>query len=451
MEVTNAAMASALRILQINTADQGGGAEGSAWNLFQNYQNRGHTSWLAVGRKHSADPDVFTIPKMQKHTRWNHFLWLFYERLKPYEKHVLGVKSLRAAARILADPRRRFEHEMGIENFNYPGTKCILNMLPHRPDIVHCHNLHGGYFDLRSLPSLSHKVPVILNLRDMWLLTGHCAYPIGCERWKTGCGQCPDLSIYPSIKRDATAYNWRRKRDIFKRSRLYVTAPSQWLMDQIQESMLTGIQYRVIPNAIDLAVFHPGSQAEARKSLDLPMHAKIVLLTAQSMFKDYGTMEAALSRLDIGDGIEPIFICLGKKCVDKRVGQGHMIFPGFERSPKRMAQYYCAADVFIHAAKDEVFGKTVAEALACGVPVVATDIGGISEQIDHGQTGFLVPARDDVAMSVYIKRLLEDEQLRLTMGRAGTEFVRHRYALDQQVDAFLSWYQEIREDWGKTQ
>lgn len=443
-------MVSALRILQINTADQGGGAEGSAWNLFKSYQTRGHSSWLAVGRKHSTDPNVFAIPKIQKHTRWNHFLWFFYERLKPYEKQVPGVKNLRAAMSILADPRRRIEKEIGIEDFYFPGTSCLLNMLPRKPDIVHCHNLHGNYFDLRKLPLLSHQVPTILNLRDMWLLTGHCAYPIGCKRWKTGCGQCPDLSLYPSIKRDATAYNWRRKRDIFERSRLYVTAPSQWMMDQIQEANINGTQYRVIPNAIDLTVFQPESQAKARKSLGLPIHAKIVLLTAQSMFKDYGTMEAALNRLKLDAGVESIFICLGKKSAGKRVGQGFMVFPGFERNPKRMAQYYCAADVFIHAAKDEVFGKTVVEALACGVPVVATDVGGISEQIVHGQTGFLVPASDDVTMSAYVRRLLEDERLCLTMGRAGTEFVSQRYALSQQVDAFLTWYQEIREDWGRT-
>ena len=76
------------------------------------------------------------------------------------------------------------ERKLGFENFNYPGTWKLLNLPPKPPTIVHCHNLHGFYFDLRFLPRLSQQIPVILNLRDTWLLTGHCAHFMDCERWK---------------------------------------------------------------------------------------------------------------------------------------------------------------------------------------------------------------------------------------------------------------------------
>jgi hypothetical protein len=54
----------------------------------------------------------------------------------------------------------------------------------------------------------------MLTLHDAWLLSGHCAHSFDCQRWKTGCGECPDLDVYPASPRDATACNWRRKREI---------------------------------------------------------------------------------------------------------------------------------------------------------------------------------------------------------------------------------------------
>src|SRR3546814_19635674 len=71
---------------------------------------------------------------------------------------------------------------------------------------------------------------LVLTLHDEWAYTGHCAYTLGCERWRSGCGQCPHLDVYPSIRRDASAANWTAKYDIYSSSRLYVATPSHWLM-----------------------------------------------------------------------------------------------------------------------------------------------------------------------------------------------------------------------------
>lgn len=357
-----------LRVLQVNTTDLGGGAAGSAWHLFQAYRKRGASSWLAVGRKLSDDPDVLLIPNNPCRSQWARS-WLAADTLlEPLVGKIRVMSRLRRLLRWITEPRRWLERRRGYEDFHFPGTWRLPALVPKPPDVVHCHNLHGGYFDLRVLPWLSHRVPVVLNLRDAWLLTGHCAYSMSCERWKTGCGSCPDLSIYPSIRRDATARNWQCKRSIYERSHLYITTPSQWLMDQVRASMLGGVEYRIIPNAVDLTVFRPGCQAQARLALDLPDNAKIVMLTAQTMFKDYDVMEAALSGLDKLDDAELMFICLGKRDANKTLGQGHIIYPGFEPRPERMALYYRASDLFIHAAKDEAFGKTLTEAMACGTP-----------------------------------------------------------------------------------
>lgn len=438
-----------LRIAQVSHADHEGGAEGSAWNLFKAYRARGHKSWLVVGNKFGDDPDVIRLPYANpaRQGRWARPWMALAAPVESARHRVRGAGRLHTLLRYLAEPRAWLDRRRGLEDFHYPGAWRLLDLTPEPPDILHCHNLHGNYFDLRALPWLSRRVPVILNLRDAWLLSGHCAHSFDCERWKAGCGACPYLDTYPAVPRDATAYNWQRKQEIYAQSHLYVTAISQWLMDKVRSSMLSGVQYRVIPNAIDTDVFRPGSRLEARQALNLPEKSHIILLIAHNPFKDYATMEAALSRLQVLQDPPLIFVCLGREGKSRKVGQGIMIYRGFERDPTRLAEYYRAADVFIHAAHEEAFGKTVTEAMACGIPVVATAVGGIPEQLRHGETGFLVPPCDDQAMAAAIHGLLVSLDVGESIGQAGAAEARRRFSLDTQVKAFLDWYEEILTDW----
>lgn len=432
--------------MQVNTSDLFGGCQKVAYDLFRSYHACGHCSWLAVGSKISDDPDVFAIPNNNYRRRWARTCLAIEDVLSPLARSSpkLGA-MMRSCLHGLGQPRQLLEIERGREDFEYPGAWHLLELPPERPDVLHCHNLHGGYFDLRALPWLCQQVPVVVTLHDAWLLSGHCAHSFDCERWRRGCRECPDLTIYPAIKRDATAYNWHRKRDIYARSRLHIVAPSYWLIEKAKQSILTQAieTTRVIPNGVDLGVFRPGDQKEARKLLSLPENATIVLLIAHNLFKDYDTMEAALSRLDEKNGEELIFVCLGKTGADKSVGQGHMIYRGFERKEERMVLYYQACEIYIHAAKDEAFGLTITEALACGVPTVATAVGGIKEQLEDGVNGFLVPPKDFEAMASRVRQLLIDKELYRRVATKAAESARRRFELNQQVEDYLNWYQEI--------
>lgn len=439
-----------LRILHVNTSDLGGGAERSAWNLFRAYRQCGFNSWLATGRKYSDDPGVLVVPNELSRPRWTRLCRQVQSR--GANTSLQPLAQLMDKLAWLGEPTRLIERYLilGVEDFNYPGTRHLLDLPIQRPTLVHCHNLHGNYFDLRALSWLSKQVPVIVNLRDAWLLSGHCAHSLGCERWKTGCGHCPNLTTYPAIPRDKTSYNWRRKRSIYAKSRLYVTTPSQWLMDRVQESILHGVLYRVIPNAIDLETFRPGNRHAARRVLDLPQNTQIILLIAHTVFRDLATMEAALAQASSTNrGEDLLFICLGKKKPDQPLGQGRIRYMGIERDQRRMALYYQASDVYIHAALGEVFGKTITEAMACGIPVVATAVGGIPEQVVDGVTGFLVPPYDARAMGCAIQRLLLNDDLCGRVGQAAAEHAKQQFGLDQQVHSFLGWYEEVMENWSQ--
>lgn len=422
-----------MNILSVNTSDIGGGAESSAVNLSAAFRDRGHRSVLLVGRKAGPDGHIFEIP--------------------PLAAGIVG-RTLRKTSPVMArflDRLRsipnRVERLLGMEEFHRPGSRQILAIAPFTPDVLVFHNLHGRYFDLRALERLSRQVPCVLILRDSWLLSGHCAHPKGCTRWRTGCGSCPDLSIYPAVRRDATSFNWKRKKRVFDRSVLYVAAPSQWQIDRVHESMLHGRGYRVIPNAIDMDTFRPGDRGGARERLGLSGESPVIVFTAHSEFKDLDTMlGAALTTLQHARGRKPLFICLGKTGAVHRAGDGRIIFPGFISDQGRLADYYRAADICLHAAHDETFGKSITEAMACGIPVIATETGGIPEQITHGVNGYLVAPGDAQAMSDQILRLLEDPEQRTRVGSVAHESA-GRYTLASQASRFIEWFTEVTEDW----
>ena len=431
------------RILQVSFADISGGAEKIAWNLFTSYRDLKYQSWLVVGTKRSCDPDVFSIGNgSQRFTQIN-------SRFNKRRYSAYLVESIKNRMGLA----RKVAYIIGHEFFEYPRTWDILNLTPEPPNILHCHNLHGRYFDLRALPWLSHQIPTILSLHDAWLISGHCAHSFMCERWKTGCGKCPDLSIYPAIFRDATSFNWRRKKKIFSRSRFFISTPSKWLMDKVEQSILAPscIEKRVIPNGIDLTIFRPRDRLEARAELRLPANAQIVLFAANgiraNIWKDYRTMQDAIG-IAAGNiqNSKIYFVALGENAPDERIGAAVIHFVPHQRDPQIVARYFQAADVYIHAAKADTFPNTVLEALACGIPVVATDVGGIPEQVRNGETGFLTPIGDAMAMSAAIQRLLDDPDLRDKMGKAGVDDVRLRFSLELQVSRFLDWYEEILVD-----
>src|SRR5215470_18039874 len=219
-----------LRLLLINTTDSGGGAALTAWSLFQTYRRLGHKTCLAVGSKRTDDPNVVLLPRDDYRNPWARFWIRSGDILEPFEATVRGATRLRNLLHWLGEPRRCFDIARGYEDFHYPATLRLSELID-TCDLVQCYNLHGGYFDLPALQWLCQRRPVVLDLYDAWLLSGHCAHSFSCDRWKLGCGQCPDLTIYPPIHRDATAFNWRRKQQIFARSRLFVSTPCQWLMN----------------------------------------------------------------------------------------------------------------------------------------------------------------------------------------------------------------------------
>jgi glycosyltransferase involved in cell wall biosynthesis len=439
-----------LSILQVSTAAHGGGAANIARWLFEAYRIHGHHSFLAVGYKRGsdyADSAILQIPNDRFRTLWSRFWNLLPSYFQ--SKELRGETRLRDKLLPLAEPRRALRRFRGLEDFDFPATRKLLDLTPSRPNVVHCHNLHGYYFDLRVLPELSRQVPVVLTLHDMWPLTGHCAYPIDCERWHTGCGQCPDLTVYPAVSRDMTAYNWQVKSDIFTRSRLFVSAPSQWLVDRARHSTLKAVEYRKIHNGVDLNIFHPVEQRRVRLELGLPPDMRILLFvgsrTQTNPYKDYTTVETAVREIaNRAEGQDVMFVSLGgRRDGVSQIGSCPTRYYAFRSQQEDVARFYQAADVFLHAANVDTFPTTILEAMACGLPVIATAVGGIPEQIEDGVTGFLVPRGGALEMATKTLQLFDNEPLRSRFAQQAADLAKRKFDIRCQVNEYLSWYQEL--------
>lgn len=415
-----------------------------ALSLLEGYRTRGCRAALAVGTKATENEAIYEIPK----NPWRRAFEGATQSLAAQGVRVLPQIAFQLSR--LGNLRNEIDRQRGRELFHFPGTRELLSLAPFAPQVVHAHNLHRDYFDLRFLPELSARVPLVLTLHDAWLLSGHCAHSFSCERWKIGCGECPDLTIPPAIERDGTAENWKRKREIYQRSRFYVAAPCRWLIDKLEASMVAPavIESRVIPNGVHLGIFRPGDRAAARVALGLPADADILLFTALSIrgnvWKDYKTLRAATERLAQRSSSRPlIFLAIGETAAPEKIGNAEIRFLPFLSDQRKLAAFYQAADLYVHAARADTFPTSILEALACATPVVATAVGGIPEQISDGDTGILTPPGDAAAMASAIALLLDDPTRRRSMGEKAGSQARCLFGEERMIDDYLRWFGEI--------
>jgi glycosyltransferase involved in cell wall biosynthesis len=422
------------KVVIVNTADLGGGAERVSMAVLDGFTALGIDTWLLVGDKRTDHPRVLPF-----------YLSPFFD-YRPYDN------SFSQAA---LQFRHRAARWLGLEDFNYPYAHHIQELTGSPPDLVLCHNLHGGYFDIRALPALSRRVPIILQLFDTWLMTGHCASALGCPRWQIGCGRCPDLTIPPAVARDLTRVNWWRKRRIFSDARLYVTAESQWMLDRAGRSLLAPAvaEWNLIRGGVDLDTFTPGSRLTARRELALASLGHVALFVAnrgsQSLFKDFATVRLALAELGrrVPD-MQLELLIAGADGPEERIAPGVVARPiGYVQSPDRLVNLYRAADVYVHAAVEEPFGLSVAEALACGTPVVTASSGGILEIVEHGRSALVVPPRDWVGLADAIGRLLADPSLAKMIGAAGADIARTRLDRQTMIRSLHDWCTDIHANW----
>lgn len=262
------------------------------------------------------------------------------------------------------------------------------------PDVIHLHNVHGYYIDIRVLFEYLRMCgkKIIWTLHDCWSFTGHCAYfdYVNCEKWKTGCCDCGQKTEYPArIGPDRSSRNYSIKKHLFtKIPNLTLVTPSEWLANLLKESILREYPVVVIPNGIDTTIFKPvHSTIKQRYGCE---DKKIVLGVAAVWDKRKG-MDAFF---ELANRLTPeyqvILVGLSTEQIDNLPDN----IIGIERtnSANELAELYSAADVFVNPTLEDNYPTTNLEAISCGTPVVTYETGGSTESAL--MYGAVVPKND---------------------------------------------------------
>ena len=290
-------------------------------------------------------------------------------------------------------------------SFSRFGTRKLISMLKEfKPDAIHLHNLHTFCINLPMLFRYIKRenIPLVWTLHDCWSFTGHCPHFVmaKCDKWKTECHNCPQLSVYPKSRIDNTKMAHRLKKKWFLGvENMTLVTPSRWLADLARESFLGGYPIEVINNGIDLSVFKP-SENDFRRKHGLE-NKKIVLSVVGSWERRKGIdiIEKLSHRLN--DEYKIIVVGINIPASDRN---DNILFISRTESQTELAKIYTAADVFINPTREEVLGMVNIEALACGTPVITFETGGSPETID--ETCGAVVAVDDIdAMEAEIVRV----------------------------------------------
>lgn len=261
------------------------------------------------------------------------------------------------------------------------------------PDVIHLHNIHGYYLNVDVLFKYlkTCRKKIIWTLHDCWTITGHSAYcdAVGCEKWKNGCGKCPQIRKYPKSYLDNSRNNWKKKKQIFTNvPNMTIVTPSKWLAGIINQSYMKDYSIKVIYNGVDTSKFKPLPN-------DFKQHHglqdKIMLLGVATAWDEMKGLSDFIKLSELLD--ESYKIVLVGLTVEQKKSLPPKIL-GIERtsSVKELTQIYSAADVFLNLTYCDSYGLVNVEATLCGTPVLSYDTGGCCESV--GDNGTLVHKGD---------------------------------------------------------
>ena len=294
------------------------------------------------------------------------------------------------------------------------STKKFIEWVKtYNPDIIHLHNIHGYYINIEVLFNYlrTSGKRIIWTLHDCWAFTGHAAYceAAGCERWITGCFNCPNIKEYPSSLLDHSKYNWINKKQLMNEiPNLLIITPSDWLAKLVKKSFLSRYELEVVHNGIDTSVFKPTVSCIREK---YQLGDKKVVLGVAAIWDERKGFNDFLRLRDLLDNsYQTILIGLNKYQISV-LPEGIL---GILRtdSVDQLVQFYSTADVFFNPTYEDNYPTTNLEAIACGTPVITYDTGGSGESAKMFgrivEKGNIKKVAEEIEKSYFIKDTLAD-------------------------------------------
>jgi L-malate glycosyltransferase len=226
-----------------------------------------------------------------------------------------------------------------------------------------------------------------------------------------------------------------------------VTAVSEYLRNETISNYDVKKDIQVIPNFIDTEVFRPVDAKNLRRLI--APNGESVLIHV-SNFRAVKRVQDAIRafKLVLDGGIKAKFLFVGDgpdrsecQALARELGVAqHVRFLGKQ---SELAALLAASDIFMIPSGNESFGLSALEAMACGVPVISSDVGGLPEVNVHGETGYVVPMGDIEMLAQRIRELLENEPLRRQMGDASLVRATTMFSIENLIPRYEDLYDSV--------
>jgi len=417
-----------MKILLIGTSDRKGGAAIASYRLFLSLKKRYKDIKMLVRDKLTSEEDIIGLNNTVSQKIFNSVRFIA-ERLMFF----IYMKSKELL--FFFSPANT-----GQNILNYKEVK--------EADIIHLHWINQAFISVNQLGKLFQSgKKVIWTMHDMWPFTGGCHYSGECTNYHNECGNCPFLRT--NSHKDLSYKVFKKKEKIYKEApRITFVSPSIWLAEKARKSsLLSKFDIHVIPNPIDTEVFKPGIKSDVRKSLRLPEDDFLLLAgSANIKEKRKGFTYLVEAMENMKERNPGIFKNIGLITFGKHSDVENLpvrVYPmAFLKNEKALVEIYQAADLFILPSLEDNLPNLVIESLACGTPVVAFNIGGMPEILDHKETGYLGKPKnvDDIIEGINWIRLHPDlDELKAKCRKK----ILDRYSPEIVLEKYLTLYKDL--------
>ena len=362
-----------MRVLIINTSERMGGAAIAAGRLMDALRNNGIQAKMLVRDKQTNQITVIGLNK----SLWR--IWQFiWERIVIWKANHFKKHNL---------------FEVDIAN---TGTNVISLPELSQADVIHLHWINQGMLSLKDIRRIIESgKPIVWTMHDMWPFTGICHYAGDCDKYTTHCENCPIL--YKGNKKDLSFHTFQQKKRMLEGSHIHFVSCSQWLGNMAKRSKLIGNHSIVsIPNAINTNLFKPRDKQAARHKLGLPMDKQLLLFGSMKTTDKRKGIDYLVNACELLAKSHPDFCKqLGVVILGKESNLYESLFPfpiysmNYVNSEKELADIYNAVDLYVTPSLQDNLPNTIMEAMACGIPCVGFNVGGIPEMIDHLHNGYV--------------------------------------------------------------
>jgi len=329
--------------------------------------------------------------------------------------------------------------------FSLVYFRLLNEVASYDPDVINIHWTHGRRaIPIQAIPQICKKYPVFWTMHDLWPLTANSFFEFSGGNALVA----PDDSLLQRITRKITfspKWLFRYKVALLGKTSMHTISPSKWLLNKVNSSpVFSSSSNHCVPNGVDITVFKPQSRKKLREKYSIPQDDKVILFLSANIAdkrKGFYYFAKAIERLK---EVNPELIskttvllvgensATGNKYLSSKV-----VNLESTRMQSQLAEYYGLADVFVSASLADNFPSTSLESLACGTPVVAFDVGGVSEIVIKHKTGLLAPSKNINNFSTDIEELLVNTDLHRKLSASCREYAVKYFDLDECVNNYM--------------